>query len=268
MARVPATELAEIVRLQKGRHRRPGDGVCAMELVAWMAGESHTDHPQSVSPVIAAFSRCFNDALDSAHRRRLALLTARMIGTCGTRQLDLARSQMLWNWMITSVVPEWLVAAERPDLADTVVAHRSGSLDTATRALDVHGHVPVRPVNDKHTSASVSSALATAGVIGACVSGKDAADGVSGSRARRRWESAYVVTRAAAWSVAESSEARLRHTAETLREGAFAVLDALIEAGAPPPPPPPPPPPLPVVQNGAISSIWAPAPSPEYVGGR
>ena len=238
-----------------------------MELVAWMAGESHTDHPQSVATVIAAFSRCFNDALDSAQRQRLGLLTARMIGTYGTRELDLARSQMLWNWMIATVVPEWLAGAERRDLADLVFADRAASLDTATRALDVYGHAPVRPVDDRRTSASVSSALAAAGVIGACVAGKDAADGVIGSRARRRWESAYALTRAAAWSVAERSEARLSQTANALRDSAFSVLEALIEAGTPPAPPPPPPAPL-AAENGSISSIWSAVSPRDYAGER
>ena len=272
MARTPTRELAEIVRLQKGRHRRPEDGVCAMELVAWMAGESHTDHPQSVSPVIAAFSRCFNDALDSAHRQRLGLLTAQMIDTYGSPEVELVRSEMLWNWMIMVAVPEWLAAAQRPDLAAAVAANRAAALDAAIVALDVYGHAPVRPVDDHSTSANVSSALAVAGVTGACVAGKGAADGVTGSRARRRWETAHVIARAAAWSVAECrgaatvrSEAQLWRTAENLRERAFVLLEALIEA-APPAPPAPPPPPL--VENGAISSIWSPDRSPEVVGGR
>jgi len=58
MARTLFRELAEIVRLEKGRHRRPQDGVCTMELVAWMSGEKHSDRPKSASPPAAPrFSR-------------------------------------------------------------------------------------------------------------------------------------------------------------------------------------------------------------------
>jgi hypothetical protein len=271
MARTPTRELAEIVRLQKGRHRRPEDGVCAMELVAWMSGESHTDHPQSVSPVIAAFSRCFNDALDPSHRQRLGLLTARMIDTVGSREVELVRSEMLWNWMIMTALPEWLAAAQRPDLAATVAINRSAALNSAIVSLDVYGHATVRPADDHRTSSSVSSALAVAGVTGACVAGNGAADGVSGSGARRRWETAHVVARAAAWSVAECrgaatvrSEAQLWRTAENLRERAFVLLEALIEAAPPAPPAPPPPPPL--VKNDAMSAICSPEESPITAG--
>lgn len=267
MAKTPMSELAEIVRLQKGRHRRPEDGVCAMELVAWMAGESHTDHPQSVSPVVAAFSRCFNDALDSAHRQRLGLLTTQMIGTHGTRDVEVVRSEMLWNWMIMTALPEWLAAAQRPDLAAAVATNRSAALNTAIVSLDAYGHAPVRPTDDHRTSAAVSSALAVAGVTGACVAGKGAADGYTGARARRRWEAAHVVARAAAWSVAECrgaatvrSDAQLWRTAENLRERAFVLLEAVIEASPPPPPAPDAPPPL--VANDAMSAICSPEDSP------
>ncbi|MDQ6856070.1 MAG: hypothetical protein M3Z57_03235, partial [Candidatus Dormibacteraeota bacterium] len=191
----------------------------------------------------------------------------------GTQELELARCQMLWNWMITAVVPQWLVAAERPDLAAAVIAHRGAGVEAAIVALDVYGHVPVRPINDNHISINVTSALDAAGVTAACVAGRDAADGLTGSRARRRWESARVVTRAAAWSAAEfrgvgteQGDARLRRTGDILRESAFVVLEGLIDAGAPPPPPPPPPPNA--VENGAIGSIWSPQPSREVVAGR
>ena len=180
MDRRPISELAEIVRLQPGRHRKPDDGVCAMELVAWMAGERHTDRPQSVSPVIAAFTRSFNDALGTDQRQRLGALTARMIGTRGTREQELARSEMLWNWMIATALPEWLAAADRADLATVVVMDRAAALDRATVALDVYGHSTVRPVDDHRISAEVSEALAAAGVTGACLAANDAADGVTG----------------------------------------------------------------------------------------
>jgi hypothetical protein len=263
MDRRPIRELAEIVRLQQGRHRRPDDGVCAMELVAWMSGERHTDHPQSVSPVIAAFTRSFNDALPSDHRQRLGVLTARMIGTRGTREQELWRCEVLWNWMITLAVPEWLAAAQRPDLAAAVVAGRSAALDNAIRALDAYGHATVRPVDDNRTSEAVSNALAVAGVTGACLAGMDTADGATGSRARRRWDSARVVARTAAWSVAEldvaaDSHTQLWRTADRLRESAFAILEHLIatteDAAAPPPPPPPPPPPA-HLERVAVRSI-------------
>jgi hypothetical protein len=238
MARLPTRELAEIVRLQRGRHRRPQDGVCAMELVAWMAGERHSDHPRSASPVIAAFSRPFNDALAPAHRQRMGPLAARMLGTRGTVEQEAVRGQMLWDWMIATAVPVWLVAAGRPDLAFSIVAGRAGALDAANRALDANGHAYVRPVDDHLTASRVSSALAVAGVTAACIAGRDAADAAVGSRARRRWEAARVLARTAAWRVAEPVQPDLWRAAEQLRDSAFVLLDRLIattEVAAPAP---------------------------------
>ncbi|MDQ6848326.1 MAG: hypothetical protein M3019_12230 [Candidatus Dormibacteraeota bacterium] len=260
MAKTPIRELAEIVQLQKGRHRRPDDGVCAMELVAWMSGERHTDHPLSVSPVLAAFTRSFNDALDADQRQRLGALTARMIGTRGTRSQEAERCQVLWGWMISEAVPAWLTAAQRADLAAAIVSHRAAALESVIVALDAHGHAPVRRVDDHRISSMVSEALDASGVSGACLAGRDAADEATGSRARRRWESARVVARAAAWSVAEVEDAGSEHfptplarTIEGMRDSAFAMLERLIgadESDAAPPSYP--------VPTVASSDVWSP----------
>ena len=240
MARTAFRELAEIVRLRKGSHKSPGDGVCAMELVAWMAGEKHSDHPDCVSPVIAAFVPSFNDALDSAHRQRLGAIAARLIDSRGTSEQELARRRLVWDWMIANAVPTWLAVAQRRDLADRVLGGRAAVLDAATRSIDAHGHVHVRPVNDHRTAATVSRALAVAGVTSAFLAGRDAVDGVTGPRARRYWETARALTRTAAWSVAESgwdndgeAQSRLWRTAHVLRESAFILLDRLIAVTEP-----------------------------------
>lgn len=236
MATTQFTELAEIVRLQPGRHRSPQDGVCAMELVAWMAGERHSDHPVTASPVIAAFIPPFNDALNEEHRQRLALLTPRMIQSRGAREAELERGQLLWAWMIEAAVPTWLGAAQRQDLAALVCERRGDALDTVIRELDVYGHAPVRPVDDHLTAASVGAALAVSGTASAFRARTDVVDGGGVSRARRHWEAARVVARAAAWTVAESGcqtehdagTSRLWRTADCLRESAFLLLDRLI----------------------------------------
>ncbi|HWT22404.1 MAG TPA: hypothetical protein VN213_02750, partial [Solirubrobacteraceae bacterium] len=49
--------------LAKGAHRSPADGRCAMEWVAFIAGEKHTDHPVCVSPVLQRFCIALNDRL-------------------------------------------------------------------------------------------------------------------------------------------------------------------------------------------------------------
>ncbi len=136
------------------------------------------------------------------------------------------------------------------EVADAVRRDRGAALGAATAALDSYGHAHVRPVDDHATARSVSNALATAGVTAACVAGHDTADGHRGARARRRWQSALVVARSAAWEVAEAdarevvtSGARgtaLPRTVSSLREDALVLVERLIYVTSPPPPPPPP----------------------------
>ena len=38
----------QTIKLGRGKHARPEDGACAMELASMLAGERFTDHPASV----------------------------------------------------------------------------------------------------------------------------------------------------------------------------------------------------------------------------
>jgi hypothetical protein len=78
--------LADQRPLRRGAHASADDGMCAMEMVAWLAGEAHTDEPLCACPVIAAFVRAVNDALpsDAARDRHLRPLVPRFVGTRGT----------------------------------------------------------------------------------------------------------------------------------------------------------------------------------------
>jgi len=67
--------------LARGKHGSREQGVCLLEAVAYVAGEPHSDHPACVSPVLAAFGRALNDALDSVERQRLVPLVPRLVGT-------------------------------------------------------------------------------------------------------------------------------------------------------------------------------------------
>ena len=51
---------AELPMISHGAHKA-GDGVCLLEKVARARREPHTDHPESVSPMLAALGRSLND---------------------------------------------------------------------------------------------------------------------------------------------------------------------------------------------------------------
>jgi hypothetical protein len=102
--------------LAYGTHARPEDGRCAMEWVSYLAGESHTDEPACVSPVLRSFCIALNDGLEDVPRQRLRPFLTRTIGTAGDG-LDEARAWMAMDWLIRTYTPAWLDLARLPDAA-------------------------------------------------------------------------------------------------------------------------------------------------------
>ncbi len=117
-------KLEQITTLARGKHDE-GEAMCAMEAVAWLAGEPWSDAPQCASPVIAAFMRSWNDALPDTDRARLLLpLLPDVIGTRTTDADDETRAWMATDWLVRVNAPAWL------DLTPSLEAHAA-----ALRAL-------------------------------------------------------------------------------------------------------------------------------------
>jgi hypothetical protein len=68
-------------RLSPGNHASIEDGMCAMELVAFLDGAPHTDRPRCTSEAIADFVRHINDHMPDDIRQRLLPYLPRLIGT-------------------------------------------------------------------------------------------------------------------------------------------------------------------------------------------
>ncbi len=102
--------------LAYGTHATPEDGRCAMEWVSYLAGESHSDDPDCVSPVLRALCTTLNDSLEDTPRQRLRPYLSRTIGTAGDG-LDGRRSWLAMDWLIRTYVPAWLTAAQLPEAA-------------------------------------------------------------------------------------------------------------------------------------------------------
>jgi hypothetical protein len=81
----------QTVRLARGRHVSPQLGACVMELASMLAGERFSDRPASVSPVIAAFLRTYNDGIEDERRQDLYPLASLVVGTAGGRALERER---------------------------------------------------------------------------------------------------------------------------------------------------------------------------------
>jgi hypothetical protein len=102
--------------LAYGTHPTPEEGRCAMEWVSHLAGETHSDQPRCVSPVLRAVCIALNDGLEDGPRQALRPYLARTIGTSDDG-LDPARAWMALDWLIREYAPCWLDAAQLPALA-------------------------------------------------------------------------------------------------------------------------------------------------------
>lgn len=62
-------------------HETREEGMCAMEFVAWVANEPHTDHPACVDYALGWFFIGLNDNLDDEERQSLKPYLGRCLGT-------------------------------------------------------------------------------------------------------------------------------------------------------------------------------------------
>lgn len=116
--------LAKIKTLKHGAHKENSDEMCAMEAVAYVAGEPWSDHPQCACPVIGAFMRAWNDAIseDADRTRLLGPLIPRLVGTRGSTALEVRRSTMAADWLIRTHTVAWLRLAKLDSQADLLAA--------------------------------------------------------------------------------------------------------------------------------------------------
>ena len=93
------------VELVGGSIGDPGQGrMCLMSLVAFLAGEPHSDAPGCASPVVQAFAVAVNDHMPRAARQRLKPFAPRIIGTGDG--FDRARAAILRRALAEEIPPE------------------------------------------------------------------------------------------------------------------------------------------------------------------
>ena len=89
----PSATTHQTVRLAKGKHASPDGGACVMELVSMLAGERFSDRPATACPVIGAFLRSYNDAVDDGLRQDLYAVAADVVGTRASAEVEQARAE-------------------------------------------------------------------------------------------------------------------------------------------------------------------------------
>ena len=93
----------EEVKLEKGSHESREKGMCAMEFVAYLAGEPHGDKPQCASPLITSFVISCNDRWTDEERQLLKPYLPRIMGTRDGKDLD--RAKLFAMAAVTKISP-------------------------------------------------------------------------------------------------------------------------------------------------------------------
>ena len=112
---------AKVTTLYHGAHT-PDGMMCAMEAVAFVAGEPWSDSPKCACPVIGAFMRAFNDGLpnDESRTRLLLPLVQKLVGTKRNKRVENKRSMMAADWLVRVHTPAWLRLAGLTEQADAL----------------------------------------------------------------------------------------------------------------------------------------------------
>lgn len=100
---VSLEHLLDRVTLVRGSGSRRHGQLCIMSLTALLAGERHTDAPNTASIFIRRFAIAINDSLPQQERQCLKLFAPRMIGT--NDNFDGDRARLLLSILTSEVVP-------------------------------------------------------------------------------------------------------------------------------------------------------------------
>jgi hypothetical protein len=235
----PLRRPPETIQLQQGTHETFEEGVCAMELVAWMAHEKHSDHPQCASLAIGEFVRILNDDFDDESRQMLSPYLGRIVGTRGTSDQEIERSWKALDWYCRVSLPAWLrsagliaeagaVEATAPIVGRASALAAQDSLERAqARAEAARAAVEVAAGESAEAATAAAEATRAAGEVAARavagVAGGIAAVGVN----RDAMGAARAATADAAWAAAMRGET-LRPTVAALQRSALELLHRMI----------------------------------------
>jgi hypothetical protein len=160
----------QTVTLARGKHATPASGACVMELASMLSGEEFSDHPTSVCPVIAAFLRAYNDAVDDRRRQDLYRYAAEAVGTRGGAELTRIRARRcldelratrrspLTALVVPRALPASVPAMERVAARLAREIHRMGigGHARAMRLVDELIAMGASPVGDSEAAVSES----------------------------------------------------------------------------------------------------------------
>ena len=257
-------ELPEI-HLASGGHYSFDQGVCAMELVSYLAGEKHSAHPACSSPVLTSFLIRLNDGLPDDARQKLKPYLPKVIGTRDDQ--DEARAWLAADWAIRVALPTWLelngtseaatglralapITGEkqlneiRPrlrEIRDEAWERRRGAMSNLRSKVreEVKKKLAKFDPPPKAAAAAVAEAAAAAVAVAVAVAAAEAeAEAAAAAVANFSYGTpAYRKVREAARKVAKEAvkpviEEKIKPTSESLLDSALLTLEKMIDPKA------------------------------------
>ena len=210
--------LDEIVLLS-GSHKTRKEGVCIMELVAWLADEPHTDTPKCTPLTIAAFLRNWNDSLDNTTRQKLKPYAPLVIGLTVDDEIEKKRAWLATDWLARVCAPVFLEVAGLRQHAESLKSlaplRDTVSAKSALAALNAAR----KAARKAAWNAAGNAAWNAAGNAAWNVAGNAAGDAA--------WAAARAAVGAAAGAAAGEE---LKPTVVSLQVSAFSLLERMIAA--------------------------------------
>ncbi len=228
----------DAIHLAHGSHTTREEGMCVMELAAFLAGRKHSDSPPCVSPAIATFMRTWNDQLGDEDRQTLKPYAARILDTNTNRKRDeLARAWLATDWLARTFAPAWIDLAHSLDLTHRGVDNGLNVHAAALRSLrqldadaTADAAMPILSAAESAAWSAAWSAARSAARSAAWSAAESAARSAARSAA---WSAAWSAARwSAAWSAAESAaRSALAPTVKALQSSALELVDRMIAVG-------------------------------------
>ena len=108
--------------LEAGRHSRAEVGMSVLEAVTVVSNEKFSDSPRTVSKVIEAFLRAWNDALEDEQRQDLKPYIQKVINSVLTDDVEEHRAWQATDWLVRVQATTWLKAAGLDELAEAIAS--------------------------------------------------------------------------------------------------------------------------------------------------
>ena len=226
------------IELKAGSHADRDKGVCAMEAVAWLAGEPHSDAPQCACPVLTRFVQKLNDKWTDDERQLLKPYLPKLIGTRYGNSLK--RVHILAHAALTVFAPFALDLAKLPKEAGKLRALKFGeweinnkvAADAAAAAYSAYSaaaHAAYSAYSDAAHAAAYSAAAAHAAAAAADAAAAHAAYSAYSDAAHAAAYSAAAAH--AADAAADAAYSAAAYSAKTARAQAIQLaLQALDQA--------------------------------------